>query len=118
MSGLYPIPDTRFESTFKRALNREAEKQRTLQWKKMGVEDPLVINQLQKNQPVKINSYVVCKVVARDVIFMPLVQGLLWTSLLITMKPWLRSVIQNGRKFGTFIYRTVLGTDLIKKKQV
>lgn len=93
MSGLYPVPDTRFEYTFKRALNREAEKQRTLQWKKMGVVDPPVINQLRKNQPAKISSYVVCKVVARDVILMPLVQGVLWTSLLITMRPWLRSVV-------------------------
>lgn len=118
MSGLYPVPDTRFEYTFRRALNREAERQRTLQWKKVGVVDPLVINQLQKNQPAKVSSYVVCKVVVRDVILMPFVQGVLWTGLLITMRPWLRKMVQNGRKVGTFIYRTVLGTDLIKKKRV
>lgn len=118
MSGLYPVPDTRFEHTFRRALNREAENQRTSQWKKMGVVDPLVVNQLQKNEPPKISSYVVCKVVARDVILMPLLQGVLWTSILIMVRPWLRGVVQNGRKIGSYIYRTVLGTDLIKKKRV
>lgn len=118
MSGLYPVPDTRFEQTFKRALNQEAERQRIFEWKKMGVMDPLVINQLQKNQPPKVSGYVVCKVVARDVILMPLVQGVLWTSLLIMMRPWLGSVVRNGRKLGIFIYRTVLGTDLIKRKRV
>lgn len=118
MSSFYPVPDTRFQQTFQRALAREADRQRTLEWKKMGVVDPLVINQLQKGQPARVSTYVVCKVIARDVILMPFVQGILWTSLLIMLKPWLRGVVIHGRKMGTFIYNRVLGIDLVKKKRV
>ncbi|AQZ14720.1 ADL119W (Scer_YGOB_ADL119W) [Zygosaccharomyces parabailii] len=118
MSSPYPVPDTRFQQTFQRALTREAERQRTLEWKKMGVVDPLVINQLQKEKPARVSRYVICKVIARDVVLMPFVQGILWTSLLILSKPWLRAVVANGRKFGTFVYNRVLGVDLVRKKQV
>lgn len=117
MNNNYPVPDTRFEQTFRRALTREAEKQRATQWKKMGVVDPVVINQLQKAKPPTISKAVICKVVVRDVFLMPFVQGMLWTSILIAMRPWLKQVVNHGRKLGTTIYRLVLGTDLIKAKK-
>ncbi|QLL32274.1 hypothetical protein HG536_0C04430 [Torulaspora globosa] len=117
MNASYAVPDTRFEQTFRRALAREAERERASQWKKMGIVDPVVISQLQKVQPPKISKLVVCKVVVRDVILMPLVQGLLWTSILIFMKPWLRQVVYQGRRLGSSIYKLVLGTDLVKAKK-
>lgn len=117
MSANYPVPDTRFEQTFRRALTREAEKHRAAQWRKMGVVDPVLINELQKAQPPSISKLVVCKVVLRDVIFMPLVQGLLWTGVLIAMKPWLKNAVAHGRRLGSSIYRLVLGTDLVKPKR-
>lgn len=113
MSANYPVPDTRFEQTFRRALTREAEKQRATQWHKMGV-DPAMISELQKVQPPQISKIVVCKVVVRDIVLMPLVQGLLWTGILIAVKPWLKNVVSHGRKLGSSIYRLVLGTDLVR----
>lgn len=117
MNVNYAVPDTRFEQTFMRALMKEAEKQRASEWKKMGIVDPPVINQLQKVQPPSISKLVVCKVVVRDVIVMPLLQGLIWTGLLIAMKPWLKYMVYQGRKMGSSIYRTVLGIDLVKAKK-
>lgn len=117
MSVNYAVPDTRFEQTFRRSLAREAERQRASQWRKMGIVDPLVISQLQSVQPPTISKLVVCKVVVRDVILMPLVQGLLWTGLLIVMRPWLRLMVSQGRKLGSSIYKLVLGTDLVKAKK-
>lgn len=118
MNGIYPVPDTRFEQTFRRALTREAEKQRTVHWKKMGVVDPVVINQLQKMHPPVISNLTIFKVIVRDVLLMPFVQGMLWTSILIIMRPWLGKVVTHGRKMGSSIYKLVLGTDLIKSKKL
>ncbi|QLQ80533.1 hypothetical protein HG537_0D05340 [Torulaspora globosa] len=117
MNPSYSVPDTRFEQTFRKALVREAERERASQWRKMGIVDPVVISQLQKVQPVEISKVVVCKVVIRDVIVMPLVQGLLWTSILIFMRPWLRQMVYQGRKLGSSIYKLVLGIDLVKAKK-
>lgn len=113
----YPVPDTRFEQTFKRALVREAERQRASQWKKMGLNDPQVISQLQKIKPPNISKLVVCKVVFRDVFLMPFVQGIIWTTALIALKPWLGQAVAHGRRMGSALYRIVLGPDLVKKSK-
>lgn len=114
MNMNYPVPDTRFEQTFKSALVREAERERASQWKKMGLQDPKAISQLQKVKPPTVSKLVVCKVIFRDVFFMPFVQGIIWTTALIALKPWLGLVVKNGRKIGSKVYRMVLGTDLLK----
>lgn len=99
------VPDTRFEQTFKNALKKEAKRMKAAR---------LGITTLDDNAPV--TPMVVAKVVVRDVFFMPLVQGVLWTSFLIAIKPWLRNAVWQGRRFGMSVYRLVLGKDLVRKR--
>ncbi|SCW01161.1 LAFE_0D06436g1_1 [Lachancea fermentati] len=98
------IPDIRFEQTFKNALRREATKNHKLHATQQGSQEKPVVT-----------AAIVCKVVFRDVLLVPFVQGILWTGFLIALKPWLRHMVFQGRKVGKFIYRQVLGTDLINK---
>ncbi|SCU85066.1 LAFA_0D13696g1_1 [Lachancea sp. 'fantastica'] len=98
-----PIPDLRFQQTFQNSLKREAEKN-----KKVGTQEA--------NGEGVINAAVVCKVVLRDVLILPFVQGILWTTVLIALKPWLRYVNLKGQACGRAIYNMVLGKNLIPKK--
>ena len=109
------IPDVRFAESFNKSLSEEAEKQRTLRLKEQGVNDAAIL-ELQKKEPAEVTKYIVWKVILKDIIVMPLVQGIMYTSILIVIRPWLSGVITNGRKFGTFIYNTVLGKNLTKGK--
>ncbi|CEP60619.1 uncharacterized protein LALA0_S01e15104g [Lachancea lanzarotensis] len=97
-----PIPDLRFQQTFQNSLKREAKKN-----KKVGTE--------QANDEGTINAAVICKVVLRDVLFLAFVQRILWTTVLIAMKPWLRYVVRQGQTSGRAIYNLVLGKNLIPK---
>ncbi|SCV04404.1 LAME_0H18162g1_1 [Lachancea meyersii CBS 8951] len=97
------IPDLRFQQTFQNALKREAKKN-----KKIGTEG---------NDDENISTAVICKVILRDVLFMPFVQGILWTSILIAMKPWLRFTVQQGQMCGQRLYNFILGKDLVPSRR-
>lgn len=95
------IPDVRFEQTFRAALAKESARQRQLRAQKEG--------EAAADGEAGISALVVAKVVVRDVLLMPLVQGALWTGLLITMKPWLRLCMLGGRRAGQAFYRALVG---------
>ncbi|CCE62603.1 hypothetical protein TPHA_0C04520 [Tetrapisispora phaffii CBS 4417] len=109
------VPDVRLEQSFNNALQKEAEKQRVAKLKKEGLDDSKIL-QIQKNEPATVTKYIVWKVILRDMILMPFIQGALFTGLLMAVKPWLRGVVGNGRRFGSYIYKLVLGKDLVKPK--
>ncbi|EDO15400.1 hypothetical protein Kpol_1063p10 [Vanderwaltozyma polyspora DSM 70294] len=112
----FPVPDVRFEETFNRAINKEAEKQREYSLKKKGLTTD-EISKIKENEAPEVTTYIVWKVIVRDMLIMPFIQGIMFSGLLIILKPWLRSVVGNGRRFGTFIYNTVLGKNLTKTKK-
>ncbi|SCV01168.1 LANO_0F10484g1_1 [Lachancea nothofagi CBS 11611] len=97
------IPDLRFQQTFQNALKREAKKN-----KKLGTES-------EGND--RISASVICKVVLRDVLLLPFLQGILWTGILIAMKPWLRLVVRQGQQCGQKLYNLVLGKNLVPKRE-
>ncbi|CUS23560.1 LAQU0S10e03202g1_1 [Lachancea quebecensis] len=114
MSGLKPVtgaqkivvPDLRFEQTFQKALRREANKNQKASSQ----------GHITADTDSVISASVICKVVLRDVLLMPFLQGILWTSALIALKPWLRMVMVHGRLVGRRIYELVLGKDLVRKR--
>lgn len=97
MNGVIKIPDTRFEQTFRRAIDREVAKQNALSGK--STDD-------KKSGP---SAYVICKVVVRDVLLMPFIQSVLWTGFLLGLKPWLRMVVGFGRRTGEYLNRALYG---------
>ncbi|SCU83808.1 LAMI_0C04786g1_1 [Lachancea mirantina] len=100
------IPDLRFEQTFMNAVRKEAIARHGITAKTQDSSDG----------KVKITAGVVCKVILRDVFLMPFVQGILWTSVLIAMRPWLSNATRSGQRLGRYIYRTILGKDLVPKR--
>ncbi|CAR23245.1 uncharacterized protein KLTH0E04576g [Lachancea thermotolerans CBS 6340] len=114
MNGLKPmtgaqkvaVPDLRFEQTFQRALRREASKNQKATSQGHSTTDA----------DATISASVICKVVLRDVLLMPFLQGILWTSALIALKPWLHMVRIRGQLVGHRIYEMVLGKGLVRKR--
>ncbi|SCU97742.1 LADA_0H07998g1_1 [Lachancea dasiensis] len=97
------IPDLRFQQTFQNAVKKEARRTN---------ERP----ETQSDKQGHLTASVICKVVLRDVIIMPLVQGMLWTGILIAMKPWLRFMVRQGQLCGHQLYSLILGKNLIPKR--
>lgn len=100
------IPDLRFEQTFKNALKREALKNKQYKAK----------NGTDTDSESPLSASIICKVVLRDVLLLPFLQGALWTGVLIAMRPWLWHVKMQGLQLGRRIYNLVLGKDLVPKR--
>ncbi|CEP25204.1 unnamed protein product [Cyberlindnera jadinii] len=88
-----PIPDLRFESSFRKSLNTE--------YSKAG------INASTESVDRYTNAMVITKVIMRDLIFMPLIQGFIFSSLMILARPWLVKVARNGRQFGVAFFQSL-----------
>lgn len=84
MSSL-PIPDTRFAPSFYRKLKKQA-------------------NLNDKSVDGPITARVVAKVIWRDIIMMPFIQGFFMNGVLILLRPYLRKMIQSGRTFSNFLF--------------
>ncbi|KAL3235120.1 hypothetical protein RNJ44_02908 [Nakaseomyces bracarensis] len=110
--SLPTIPDTRFEYTFRRALDKERAKVRAQN----------LVNQSQsqkasgQEEDVGLSAYVVCKVVVRDVLLMPFLQSVLWTGFLLGLKPWLRAVRGLGRSAGQYLNTMLYGGRLSRRE--
>ncbi|AET39436.1 uncharacterized protein Ecym_4381 [Eremothecium cymbalariae DBVPG len=109
------IPDIRFEQTFMVALKKEALKQHQYKIRKLKGSQDIVVSE-DFGEPT-ITTFVVAKVIVRDVVLLPLVHGMLWTGFLIMMKPWLKACTQNGRRLGAGIYNVIVGRNVYPKPQ-
>jgi hypothetical protein len=92
----FPIPDLRFESSFRRSLQFEARKS---QAGSLATSNP--------DEPLPITPLVVLKVILKDTFIMPLIQGVIYSMVLLLAKPWLIKVAQNGREFGIKLFKSM-----------
>lgn len=83
-----PIPDLRFESSFRRSLESEARVSTS-------------------SAESRITPYIVAKVVLRDQLLMPLVQGIIYSAVLILAKPWLVACAASGRRWGVQMFQSL-----------
>ena len=121
-----PIPDLRFEESFLKQLNKYAGNQ-TQQQKQpnkleflkkkhsqlatLTDEDLKLLNEEldeeEQNELIKplnpITPSVVIYAIIKDQILMPLLQGFLWTGVLISIRPFLRIVVRNGQYAGHWL---------------
>ncbi|CAH00870.1 uncharacterized protein KLLA0_D16192g [Kluyveromyces lactis] len=97
------LPDLRFEQTFKQSLRKEALKQNKLT---LSVADGSVVDP-------PITPYIVAKVVARDILISPFLQGVFLSLFYIVAKPWLQYCRQAGRNIGRSIIRNLFGKNAI-----
>lgn len=103
MSTQIPIPDLRFESSFYRSLQSSARS-------KNGAKSqatPTTYSQSIPSEPVPITPTIIIQVILKDVILMPLLQGIAWTSILLVAKPWLLYVAKNGRDYGVRLFNSL-----------
>lgn len=90
-----PIPDLRFQSAFMSSLAAENSK----------VYANSDSNSNSTQRPISL--YVVAKVVVRDILFMPLVQGTVYAMVLLLARPWLAAVAHSGREFGVRLFHSL-----------
>lgn len=103
MSTQIPIPDLRFESSFYRSLQSSARS-------KHNAKSTAVQNDLQSQlptEPVPITPTIIIQVILKDVILMPLLQGIAWTSILLIAKPWLLYAARSGREYGVKVFNSL-----------
>jgi len=101
MSTQIPIPDLRFESSFHRSLQSKARQSIKTNSLKTNNEE----SDQDQLDPISITPGIILQVILKDVIIMPLIQGMIWTSILILTKPWLLYVAQNGRNYGVKLFK-------------
>ncbi|KAK6876015.1 hypothetical protein K6H11_000523 [Candida tropicalis] len=131
MSAL-PIPDLRFEQSFMKQLNKYAGNQQS-QSNKLDLlkphntspltdEDLKLLNeeldeeeQDELYKPLNpITPSVVIYAILKDQILIPLLQGFLWTGVLISMRPFLRIIVRNGQYAGHWV-SNLLGLNQLTK---
>lgn len=110
------IPDLRFEQSFLKSLDNYAAQN---QFKKSSITnselDLLDIDgvestnddQLNLAPIVPITPGIVTYAIIKDQIFMPLLQGFLWSGVLLCIRPFLGLVIANGQRWGTWVANAV-----------
>ncbi|CUM52601.1 uncharacterized protein AC631_00638 [Debaryomyces fabryi] len=132
MSG-FTLPDLRFEESFLKTLYSYAGYQNP------AVEDPISpaltekeLNLLSTNvdkqeqqilespsgpsglRPIgPISPSIIAYAVFKDQILMPLIQGFLWTGFLISVRPFLGIIVQQGQRCGLWLANT-LGLNRIR----
>lgn len=107
------IPDLRFEQSFLRSLDRYAsEKQAarsTLTNSELALSDNGIDDGIEDQSPAElaplspITPGIVIYAVIKDQIFMPLLQGFLWSGLLLCVRPLLAAIVANGQRWGTWV---------------
>ncbi|AMD20657.1 HDL087Cp [Eremothecium sinecaudum] len=104
------IPDVRVEQNFRKSVFAAARKEHETKVKPLRGSEAQI-----DDSEVGITISAVVKVVFKDVLLLPLLQGMMWTGLMIAMKPWLRACGRNGYLLGRYIYDTITGRHLLKK---
>lgn len=111
-TGAITIPDLRFEQSFLRSLDRyAADKQSakaTLSKAELELSDS-IDDGIQDQSPAELTPLapitpgIVAYAVIKDQIVMPLLQGFLWSGLLLCVRPMLALVVANGQRWGTWV---------------
>ncbi|RCK55619.1 hypothetical protein Cantr_05910 [Candida viswanathii] len=131
-----PIPDLRFEQSFMRQLNKYAGntpqdnqpekfsflRKRHNELASLTDEDLKLLNeeldeeeQEELLKPLNpITPSVVIYAILKDQILMPLLQGFLWTGILISVRPFLKIVVRNGQHAGHWV-SNMLGLNQLTK---
>ncbi|ODV61762.1 uncharacterized protein ASCRUDRAFT_19942, partial [Ascoidea rubescens DSM 1968] len=95
----FPIPDLRFEHSFRNALNKyaaaEAAKKAKIQKQNLSLQAADNIEPI----PV-ITPSIILYAIVKDQMLMPLVQGFAMAMLLLSVKPWLVAITNHGKKWG------------------
>lgn len=105
------IPDLRFEQSFLKSLDRYADQ---AQSKKSAIsnaelklldidDDKSVTNEAELAPIAPITPGIVMYAILKDQIFMPLLQGFLWSGLLLCVRPFLGMIVANGQRWGTWV---------------
>lgn len=108
------IPDIRFEQTFMNSLKKAAlqqHKSKIEALKNSGVE---FVDTEDIDPPI--TTSMVLKVILKDVLFLPMLQGLLWTGLMIAMKPWLRACARSSFYLSQYMIDSVLGRSILRNR--
>lgn len=115
----YTLPDMRFEQSFMKTLRTYAVN--SSKGESIAPGDEKAVEQLEQrevNSPIEpITPGIVTYAIVKDQILMPLLQGFLWTGILIMSKPVLRLVVQQGQKCGVYL-STILGMNQLGKYSV
>lgn len=131
MSG-FKLPDLRFEESFVKTLYSYAgheisdydtpsasgaltEKELVQLNEELDHEEQRIVRSTSDLRPLEpISSSIIAYAVVKDQIIMPLIQGFLWTGLLISIRPFLGVVVAQGQRCGMWL-STVLGLNRIAK---
>lgn len=119
-----PLPDLRFEQTFMKSLNTyatNASKTKPISESLLKEKDETEIELLNEQLDIQEQSEVVGPLapitpgivtyaVIKDQIIMPLLQGFVYTAVIILSKPFLQQVVLNGQRFGSYL-ATILGVN-------
>lgn len=125
----FTLPDLRFEQTFYKQLlanagkkypegNSLSDKELKLLSKKIDEEEERIRdsgdthhhpgsqnNQLQPIEPI--TPWIVIYTIIKDQMFFPLLQGFLWTGVLISLRPLMRLAVKQGQHAGTWVANLV-----------
>lgn len=115
MSLNIPLPDLRFEQAFMKTLRTYSTKPQLSETQlshtnieKLNQEID-VQEQKELDRPLEpITPWIVTYAVLKDQILMPLVQGFLFSGLILLSRPALRLVVQQGQRCGVYL-STILG---------
>lgn len=124
-----PLPDLRFEQTFMKALNTYATnssktKPLTEEVLQSKNENELeILNQeldIQEQQEITgplapITPGIVTYAIIKDQVIMPLIQGFVFTAVMILSRPFLQQVVLNGQRFGGYL-ATILGVNQFTRR--
>jgi hypothetical protein len=97
-----PIPDLRFESTFRRQLAARA-RATAVASAAHNDKDSDSDSDSDSDDNINITWTTVASVVLKDIVLMPLVQGILYTGALMMLRPWLRAVTRFGYNTATLL---------------
>ncbi|EMG45847.1 hypothetical protein G210_3927 [Candida maltosa Xu316] len=117
-----PIPDLRFEQSFMRSLNKYAGNHQPSAELPLGSKtyshvatltdaDLQLMNQQLDDEEEEelykplnpITPSIIIYAIIKDQILMPLLQGFLWTGLLISVRPFLGLIVKNGQNAGHWV---------------
>lgn len=97
-----PIPDLRFESTFRKALESATLAQSKDAHTKDFTPQPTLL--------------IILRVILKDVVIMPLIQGFALSYLMLGLQPWLRYVMERGRQCGIKVMQGLMGLNTVRNK--
>lgn len=102
-----PIPDLRFEQSFLKSLHNYANPRSAtltdadLAKLNSASDDE---NDLPEMKPIApITPGIVALAIIKDQIFMPLLQGFLWSGFLLSLAPLARMIVASGRSTGLWV---------------